>query len=197
MSIVISPPSESWPEEFQTLRAKLESVAPKNAQIDHIGSTSVPNLPAKDIIDIQLSVDKLEDVDVEKLKEIGYVQSAGVKVDHCPPGQNLESLELRKLFFKQTEEGRPSNLHVREFDRFNQRYPLLCRDYLRAHPLAAAAYAEIKVQLAKRFADDVDSYYDIKDPVFDLIMEGAKEWQRYERKERYERGVRYEQSEYC
>lgn len=130
-----------------------------------------------------MSVDELEDVNVEKLREIGYVQSTGVKVDHCPPGQNLEPLELRKLFFKQIEGGRPANLHIREFGRFNQKYPLLCRDYLRAHPLAAAAYAEIKMQLAKRFADDVDSYYDIKDPVFDLIMEGAKDWESYGRGE--------------
>lgn len=183
MSITICPPSKSWPDEFQTLRAKLITVAPKNAQIDHIGSTSVPNLPAKDIIDIQMSVERLENVDVEELKKIGYIQSSGVKVDHCPPGQQLEPQELGKLFFKQIEGGRPSNLHVREFGRFNQKYPLLCRDYLRSHPLAAAAYAEIKVQLAKRFANDVDSYYDIKDPVFDLIMEGAKEWQQYKQSE--------------
>ncbi|KAG5355087.1 Dephospho-CoA kinase [Yarrowia sp. B02] len=175
-SIVIVPPNSSWPQEFEQLRAKIASVAPKNAKIDHIGSTSVPDLAAKDVIDIQMSVEKLEDVDVEQLKSIGYVQSEGVKVDHCPPGQTLEPEELRKLFFKQT--GRPSNLHVREFGRFNQQYPLLCRDYLRSHPHAAAAYAEIKIQLAKRFADDVDSYYDIKDPVFDLIMEGAREWQK-------------------
>ena len=71
---------------------------------------------------------------------------------------------------------RSANLHIRARDRFNQRYPLLCRDYLRAHPDAAAAYAEIKRQLARRFADDADAYYDIKDPVFDVIMAGAREW---------------------
>ncbi|AOW01066.1 grpb/dephospho-CoA kinase [Yarrowia lipolytica] len=178
MSIVICPPSPSWPAEYETLRAKIASVAPTNAQIDHIGSTSVSNLPAKNIIDIQMSVDKLEQVDIEALRTIGYVQSSGVKVDHCPPGQKLAEKELQKLFFKQQiDGGRPSHLHVREFGRFNQKYPLLCRDYLRTHPHAAAAYAEIKIQLAKRFADDVDSYYDVKDPVFDLIMEGAKEWE--------------------
>ncbi|KAG5359516.1 UPF0157 protein [Yarrowia sp. C11] len=178
MSIVIVPASSSWPQEYETLRAKIASVAPKNAQIDHIGSTSVANLPAKDIIDIQMSVDSLEDVDIEALCKIGYVQSAGVKVDHCPPGQELADDQLQKLFFKAAEGERKTHLHVREFGKFNQKYPLLCRDYLRSHPYAAAAYAEIKMQLAKRFSDDEDSYYDVKDPVFDLIMEGAKEWEK-------------------
>ena len=52
----------------------------------------------------------------------------------------------------------------------------LCRDFLRSHPVAAQAYAQVKQQLALRFPDDEDAYYDIKDPVFDIIVEGAEEW---------------------
>nr|WP_259664542.1 GrpB family protein [Rhizobium binae] len=47
-------------------------------------------------------------------------------------------------------------MHIREKGRFNQRYSLLCRDFLRAHPIAASAYALIKQRLAQRFPDDVD-----------------------------------------
>nr|WP_281411920.1 GrpB family protein [Rhizobium sp. WYCCWR 11128] len=67
-------------------------------------------------------------------------------------------------------------MHIRQRGRFNQRYSLLCRDFLRAHPTGANAYALIKQRLAQRFPDDVDFYYDIKDPVFDIIMDGANEW---------------------
>jgi len=54
--------------------------------------------------------------------------------------------------------------------------PLLCRDYLRTHKMAAAAYGEIKQQLAKHFPNDPDAYYAIKDPTFDILMAGATEW---------------------
>jgi GrpB-like predicted nucleotidyltransferase (UPF0157 family) len=87
---------------------------------------------------------------------------------------DLPDRELSKLFFKST--GRPANLHIREKGRFNQQYALLCRDFLRSHPIAAQAYALIKQRLAARFADDEDAYYDIKDPVFDIIVDGAREW---------------------
>ena len=58
----------------------------------------------------------------------------------------------------------------------NQRYALLFRDYLRAHPMAAEAYAQVKTALAKRDNADEDFYYDVKDPVCDIIMAGAEEW---------------------
>lgn len=172
--IEICDPDPHWPHEFELLRAQIASVAPTGAAIDHIGSTSVPNLPAKNIIDIQMSVRSLRDVDVAQMASVGYRVSQTAKVDHCPPGKTVPDDQLQKLFF--TNVNRASNLHVREFGKFNQRYALLCRDYLRSHPLAAAAYAEIKRQLALKFPTDWDSYYDIKDPVFDLIMVGAEEW---------------------
>jgi GrpB-like predicted nucleotidyltransferase (UPF0157 family) len=60
--------------------------------------------------------------------------------------------------------------------RFNQRYALLCRDYLRTHPGAANAYGAIKIALARLHPNDQDAYYDVKDPVFDVIMAGAEDW---------------------
>ncbi len=94
--------------------------------------------------------------------------------DHCPPGVVLPDEELFKLYFKTSQ--RPAHLHVRQSGRFNQRYPLLCRDYLRAHPAAAKAYEAVKYGLARHFPDDADAYYEIKDPVFDIVMAGAKLW---------------------
>lgn len=98
------------------------------------------------------------------------------RCDHAPPGATLPPDELAKRLYKYPV--RPANVHVRQASRFNQRYALLCRDYLRAHPGAAAAYCEIKQALAARFSDDCNAYYAVKDPVFDLIMAGAEDWAR-------------------
>ena len=67
------------------------------------------------------------------------------------------------------------NVHVRVAGRPNQRYARLCRDFLRAHPTAADAYALFKQRLA---AQGIESsvYADIKDPVFDLILHAAEGW---------------------
>ncbi|WP_211238268.1 GrpB family protein, partial [Deinococcus pimensis] len=74
------------------------------------------------------------------------------------------------------QETRRAHVHLREQGRFNGRYALLCRDYLRAHPLAANAYADVKRQLARHVGGDPEKYYDVKDPVFDIIMAGAFDW---------------------
>ena len=71
---------------------------------------------------------------------------------------------------------RRMNLHVRRAMSANGRYALLFRDYLRAHPLAAAAYEQAKVALVQHGPTDWDLYYDVKDPVCDIIMAGDEEW---------------------
>ena len=173
--IEIHPPNPAWPADFQALKARLSMVVPAGSVIHHIGSTAVPGLSAKDVIDIQISVDRLEQVDAAAIVALGFNQRQMTGPgDHCPPGMDLPDPELTKLFFKST--GRAAHIHVRENGRFNQRYPVLCRDFLRAHPVAAQAYALVKHHLALCFPDDVEAYYDIKDPVFDIIMDGANEW---------------------
>ena len=58
----------------------------------------------------------------------------------------------------------------------NGRYALLFRDYLRAQPLATAAYAQAKVASSQHGPTDWDLYYDVKDPICDIIMAGAEDW---------------------
>lgn len=167
---------EDWPDEFARLKPILRRACPQLLAIHHIGSTAVPNLAAKDVIDIQVTVDDLASVDIEAFEREGFAARPGL-VDHCPPGLDLPPQELTKHFFKRTV--RPANVHVREQGRFNQRYALLFRDYLRAHPGAASAYGLIKQRLVAFFPDNADAYYDIKDPVCDLIMATANEWALY------------------
>jgi GrpB-like predicted nucleotidyltransferase (UPF0157 family) len=173
--IEIVPPNATWPEDFQAMKTRLLGVLPEGSVIHHIGSTAVPGLAAKDVIDIQVSVDKLDQVNPAAVVALGFKhrEISGIG-DHCPPGMNLPDPELTKLFFKST--GRAANIHIRERGRFNQRYALLCRDFLRSHPVAAQAYALIKQNLARHFPHDEDAYYDIKDPLFDIIVDGANEW---------------------
>lgn len=174
-TIEIIPYSPLWPEEYNRIAQELKTALGDDAlAIDHIGSTSVPGLPAKDVIDVQVTVASLDLPLQPLLEQLGYQRKLHLS-DHRPPGrEDLAAEELEKHFYFRTD--RRINLHVRVAGRFNQRYPLLCRDYLRTHPHAAHAYAEVKQQLAKYFPDNAEAYYDIKDPVFDLIMEGASEW---------------------
>ncbi|WP_244662097.1 GrpB family protein [Mesorhizobium huakuii] len=171
--IEIVMPREEWPNEFAILKQSVMRAAPSGAYIHHIGSTAVRGLPAKDVIDIQLTVGDLSQVDDTAFAREGFNRVLG-KVDHSPPGLDLPEKDLLKRFFQSTD--RKANLHIREKGRFNQLYSLLCRDYLRTHSLAASAYARIKQSLAKLHPDNAEAYYEIKDPVFDIIMEAANEW---------------------
>jgi GrpB-like predicted nucleotidyltransferase (UPF0157 family) len=100
-----------------------------------------------------------------------------VTSDHLPPGQLLDPSDLEKRYFHRSVDGAPRvHLHVRAQGRYNTRYALLCRDYLRVSPSAREAYAVIKRQLARYFPDNIEAYYDIKDPVFDVLMAGAFVW---------------------
>jgi len=167
----------TWPADFDALARRLrESLNSAEVEIHHIGSTSVPGLAAKDIIDVQVTVLSLDEPGLRTVVEaVGFVWTDYV-ADHPPPGLDLAPSELEKRTAASAPGERPANLHVRVAGRFNQRYALLFRDFLRARGVAAAGYAEVKRNLARFFADDVDSYYTLKDPVCDIIMAGAEVW---------------------
>ena len=175
--VEIVPYDERWPAEFAAIGASLRRALGDLAlRIDHIGSTSVPGLAAKDRIDVQLTVagfDGFEPVQAA-LEQLGYT-IVPMRIDHRPPGWTGPDEQWHKRYFRPPPEQRPTNLHVRAAGRANQRYPLLFRDYLRAHPLSAAAYAELKRRLAEHLRDP-DTYPDVKDPACDLIAVAAEEW---------------------
>jgi GrpB-like predicted nucleotidyltransferase (UPF0157 family) len=176
MPIEIVEYKTNWLEEFHEIGSRLRAALGDAAlRIDHIGSTSVPGLAAKDVIDVQITVLSLEDPRLRPaLEGLGLHVKPNLH-DHAPPGMTLQPSDLEKLFASRVE-GRRTNVHLRVAGRFNQRYALLCRDYLRTHDGTRDAYAEVKRQLARYFPENVDAYYDIKDPAFDLFMTGAWEW---------------------
>ena len=178
--IIISKYDPKWPQEFERIKSSLQEILGDLAlRIDHIGSTSVPGLGAKDVIDIQVTVRELDPLIQRRLVRDGYKPWESIARDHVPQGEDEDPRRWEKLFFNQPEGERRANIHVRVEGKPNQIYPLLFRDYLRAHPNSAKSIELIKHEIAKRHANDLDAYYDIKDPVYDLIWDAALEWARY------------------
>jgi GrpB-like predicted nucleotidyltransferase (UPF0157 family) len=177
--IVIHEYNSSWAGEFESIRANITAILGDLAlRIDHIGSTSVPGLGAKDVIDIQITVRELSPKIIATMVEAGYIQSEHTR-DHVPLGEDDDPRLWSKLLFTEPKGQRRAHIHVRVEGNPNQKYPLLFRDYLRTHPKSAMSIELIKREIAKRHADDVETYYDIKDPVYDLIWDAALDWAKY------------------
>ncbi len=177
--ITILPYQTRWPGEFLALGQEFrQALGGRAKRIDHIGSTSVPGLAAKDVIDIQITVESLEAKIEKALLRAGYQRLVAITRDHIPPEGAPDPLEWSKWMFKPSGPQRPVNIHVRLLGRANQRYPLLFRDYLRSHAMVAEAYGQVKSALAFLHPDNVDAYYDVKDPVCDIIIGGAEDWAR-------------------
>ena len=165
-----------WPERFELVALKLRRALGELAlRIDHIGSTAVPGLASKDLLDVQITVAELAP-DVERLLgEAGYRRIAAVESDHRPPADHGTDADWQKWFFRLADAERDANIHVRVRGRMNQYYALLFRDYLRKHPATAAAYAELKRRLVRELRNPA-AYPDVKDPAVDLIYLAADAW---------------------
>jgi len=176
MSVEITLYKSEWKDEFRQIAGFLRQVLGNLAlRIDHIGSTAVPGLDAKDVIDIQVTVTALDEAVMNAMIAAGFIHRADVSGDHLPPGWDEDEAAWQKWLFKPPPGWREVNLHVRIEGAPNQRYPLLFRDYLRAHPQTAQAYARLKHQLAAHIPDR-HTYSDVKDPAVDLIYLAAEEW---------------------
>lgn len=164
--IEITPYDAGWPDRFaelgRTFRAALGNVA---VRIDHIGSTSVPGLAAKPVIDIQISVAALEPVEPFRrpLEELRYVYRA-------------DNPERTKRYFREPPSQSRTHVHVRRSGSFSEQFALLFRDYLRAHPSDAAAYEALKRRLAAEVGDDREAYTDAKGPFTWDLIHRADSW---------------------
>jgi len=145
--VIIADYSPAWPAEFQAERARvLAALGGAVRAIEHIGSTAVPGLAAKPVIDIALAVDDLAAVPalVAPLAALGY-EFLG---EYGLPG---------RLFFRKGEPA-THHIHAVRSDSEHWRVWRLFRDYLRRHAEEARRYAEFKRELAGRFAADRDAY---------------------------------------
>ncbi|MEV4466665.1 dephospho-CoA kinase [Micromonospora echinofusca] len=174
--VVLTEADPTWPQQYARLAARIRhAVAPADPRIDHIGSTAVPGLAAKDVIDIQLTVPTLADADgplAERLAAAGFPRLAGDWWDNPrPPG----SARWEKRLHASADPGRPVHLHVRPVDSPGWRYALLMRDHLRADPDQRSAYLTLKRELAAS-APDSATWTTARDPWFDEEHLRAEQW---------------------
>ena len=174
--LVIADPDPTWPVQAGRLIARIRHALPTGAGIDvaHIGSTAVPGLPAKDIIDLMLAVRTLDEADTiaGRLAEAGFPRRPGEWADNARgiPGQTWP-----KRLHGTADPGRSVNLHVRVSGSPGWRFALLMRDHLRAVPAARDGYAGVKAEWARLHADRY-SYGEAKEPWFDEEARAADDW---------------------
>jgi GrpB-like predicted nucleotidyltransferase (UPF0157 family) len=149
--VELVPYDSGWPEEFDAERARLQSRLPDDfVELVHFGSTAIPGLCAKPIIDILGGVETLSCADTlsSRLCEMGYSTSAEFNA----------SLSDRKWFMRWAAGRRTHHLHVVVHGGEVWRERLAFRDRLRADPQAAAQYGSLKTRLAAKHRDDREAY---------------------------------------
>ncbi len=156
-----------WPEWYAQEAAELRQAFGQTlVALEHIGSTSVPGLPAKPIVDIQAVVQTLADAHhaAPVLAALGWQQ-----------GVFALDPETRLYFKKYNASGvRTWQLHVYEPSHPAASAHRLFRDYLRAHPEEAERYAALKSELAERFHFDRLAYNDAKTDYVEAVLAKAR-----------------------
>ncbi|MCU0768500.1 MAG: GrpB family protein [Burkholderiaceae bacterium] len=161
--IVVAPYDPAWPTRFRIESQLIHlALADLNPCIEHIGSTSVPGLPAKPIIDMLVGVRSLGDFErhCDRLSVYGY--------EYIP---EYERVLPDRRFFKRVVRGvRTHHVHVVQLDGTYWKRYLKFRDRLRADAWLAARYAELKRRLAARFRFDRDAYTNGKTGFVEAVL---------------------------
>jgi GrpB-like predicted nucleotidyltransferase (UPF0157 family) len=141
-----------WPQRFEFLRKRIAgAIGDLAAAIEHVGSTAVPNLAAKPIIDIDvlLKSDAMLPAAIERLASLGYVHRGNLGVPE------------REAFLAPPED-MPHHLYLCPPRSAEFRRHVAFRNFLRAHPEEARIYGELKIDLAERFREDRSAYVSAK-----------------------------------
>lgn len=159
-----------WPRLAARLTARLKATAPDEIlAVEHIGSTSVPGLDAKDVIDLQLTVADLDTADriAPVVAAAGFPGVPGRGQD-TPKPAGAAKQAWQKRFHANADPARPVNVHVRVQGSTGWRYALLFRDWLRAEQTALELYAAEKHRLAALYSASPDTadYAEAKEPWF-------------------------------
>jgi GrpB-like predicted nucleotidyltransferase (UPF0157 family) len=157
-----------WPKMFDGEKTLiLKALGNKAVSIEHIGSTAVPGLGAKPIIDIMVGVRLLSDARrcIRPLERIDY--------EYVPEYE--ASIPDRRYFRKgPNEPNKHYHLHMVEYDSEFWKRQLFFRDYLRTHPKAASEYFKLKKQLAVKYHLDREGYTEAKTSFITSIVSKAK-----------------------
>lgn len=151
-SVQLHPYHKQWSSEFEKEKQSLlHKLGDLIVDVQHIGSTSVPGLTAKPIIDMSAGVRRFKDAKklAKPLRELGY---------------NFDRPFQNQIFFaKGPDAKRTHYLHVMRYNGAKWRNDALFRDYLSTHPKRVKAYAALKVKLAKQYPGERQKYSDGKD----------------------------------
>jgi GrpB-like predicted nucleotidyltransferase (UPF0157 family) len=161
------PYDPAWPERFrQEAQALTQALGDLIIAIHHVGSTSIPGLAAKPIVDVLVEV-----ADIERVDDFNALLAAQ---RYLPKGEF--GIPGRRFFIKGDEMHRTHHVHVFEAGHPDVARHLNFRDYLRAHPQEAAAYGRLKQELAQQYPHDVEAYMDGKDAMIKSLDEKARRW---------------------
>ncbi|NIW43530.1 MAG: GrpB family protein [Gammaproteobacteria bacterium] len=165
--IEVVPYNPIWPEKYQTEAWQIEKIFKDNLiAIHHIGSTAIPSIKAKPVIDIMVIVQ-----DIEK---VAAINPAMIRLGYIPRGEY--GIRGRRYFNKNTSGVRSHHVHIYALGNPEIDFHLDFRDYLRAHPTEAQAYSNLKEGLASQYRYDSEAYSESKTEFVKRILELAGKW---------------------
>ena len=165
--VEVVPHNPSWHQEFARESKLVATVLGNNfITIHHIGSTSIPNIYAKPIIDMLVEVSNIEEVDKYHIEMVGLGYEA--MGEFGIPG--------RRYFRKEINNIRTHHLHTFQVNSPDVARHLYFRDYMKAHPEDAKKYSDLKRELARQFPHDIESYMDGKDGFIKEMEIKARNW---------------------
>ena len=163
-NIVVVPYDPNWKHEFERIKIELARALKNTAlAIEHVGSTSVPTLYAKPIIDIDIVIDEeaLDKV-INQLREIGYTHLG-----------NLDIAGREAFSYTNKPHLMEHHLYVCDKDADELKRHLALRDFLRSHEEYCEKYSKIKLEMANRYPHDIDNYIEGKQPIILEIYENC------------------------
>jgi dephospho-CoA kinase len=166
----------AWPQQAARLLERLRRVWGDVAvTLDHVGSTAVDGLVAKDVIDLQVGVPSLDVADdpavLERLRAAGFPRAEEIRSDNARASQG----SWPKRMHGNADPGRVTHVHVRAVGSPGWRWALLFRDWMRADGAARAEYAAEKRRIAATGAT-VGEYAEAKEPWFSRVHDRAERW---------------------
>jgi dephospho-CoA kinase len=182
------PADPSWPEQALRIVNRLQTACGHRAvRVDHTGSTALPALDAKDVIDIQITVESLAVADelAEPLLAAGYPRIEHVtedvaKDDARSTVERYDHSDDPGLWHKRihasADPGRPTNVHLRVDGWPNQQFALLFVAWLRADVGARADYLAVKLEAEQAAGGDISPYVAAKEPWFTEAYRRAWQW---------------------
>lgn len=179
--IPVSPAREDWIREGHDWAERVAGVlAAEGLRVDHVGSTAVPGLAAKDVIDIQAIVMSLdaEDALAALMQAEGFRRKPARESEDRHDGRSGEGdhASWRKLFFREPEGERRVHIHIRRNGAENARFALLLRDFLRADEAARVSYEAFKLALWEVTVKSPKAYARIKQPYIAMTLRAAEGW---------------------